>query len=57
MRGTASRRWLWLAILAVAAGLAVVTVRALRAPPAPAADQIDDASKEALREILRQEEE
>ena len=51
------RRWVWLAALLLGAGLAFVTLRSRLAPPAPATDEIDDASKRALREILRQEEE
>ena len=51
------KRWVWLAVLLLGAGLAFVTLRDRLAPPAPAEDEIDDASKQALREILRQEEE
>jgi hypothetical protein len=51
------RRFIWLLVLAAAAGLAFETLRQYRAPPAPAEQEIDDASKQALREILRQEDE
>ena len=51
------KRWIWLAALLLGAGLAYVTLRDRAAPPPPAEEEIDDASKQALRDILRQEEE
>ena len=55
MRGT--RRWLLVAAALLAAGLAFWSLR--ERTPAPTADteEIDDASKQALRDILMQEEE
>ena len=49
------KRWIWLAALLLGAGLAVVALRERGAPSAQ--EEIDDASKQALREILRQEDE
>jgi hypothetical protein len=49
------KRWIVVALL-VGAGLAFVVLREYAAPP-PAQEEIDDASKQALREILRREEE
>ena len=49
------KRWVWLAALLLGAGLVFVMLRDRTAPPA--GDEIDDASKQALREILRQEQE
>jgi hypothetical protein len=57
MRGSRARRFIWVLVLAAAAGLAFETLRQRRAAPAPAADEIDEASKAALREILEREEE
>ena len=51
------KRWIWLAALLLGAALVVVTLRDRMASRAPAQDEIDDASKQALREILRQEDE
>jgi hypothetical protein len=50
------RRWIYLAAALLAAGVAFAVLRD-RAPAPAAHDEIDDASKEALREILRQEDE
>jgi len=51
------KRFVWLAALLLGAGLAFVVLRDRMASPAPAEEEIDEASKQALREILRQEEE
>ena len=51
------KRWVWLAALLLGAGVALVALRERTAPPAPAEGEIDEASKQALREILRQEDE
>jgi hypothetical protein len=51
------RRWIFLAAALLGAGLVFATLRERSPAPAPDADEIDEASKEALREILRQEEE
>ena len=48
------KRFVWVVALLLGAAIAVV---ALRDRTAPAEEEIDDASKQALREILRQEEE
>jgi hypothetical protein len=50
------KRWVWIVTLLVGAAIAVVSLRE-RVPPPAVEAEIDDASKEALREILRQEEE
>ena len=49
------KRWIWWAALLLVAGLAFVALQERGAPPAQ--EEIDDASKQALREILRQEQE
>ena len=51
------RRWLLVAAALLGLGLAYVALR--ERAPAPAADgeEIDDASREALRDILMQEDE
>jgi hypothetical protein len=51
------KRWVWVVALLLGAALVVVTLRDRMAPRAPAEEEIDDASKQALGEILRQEEE
>ena len=48
------KRWVFVAAALIAAALAFAS---LRGRPAPPEETIDDASKQALREILRQEEE
>jgi hypothetical protein len=50
------RRWLLLAAALLAAGVVFATLRECAPAPEPA-EEIDEASKEALREILEQEEE
>ena len=50
------KRWVWIVALLLGAAIAVMSLRD-RVPSPAAEDEIDDASKEALREILRQEEE
>lgn len=49
------RRWIILAAALLAAALAFAILRERAPSPPPAADEIDDASREALREILEQE--
>lgn len=49
------RRWIFLAAALLAAGILFASLR--ERAPAPAAEEIDEASKQALREILQQEEE
>ena len=49
------RRWIFLAAALLAAALAFATFRERAPGTAPAPDEIDDASREALREILEQE--
>ena len=51
------KRWIWVMALLLGAAIAVVSLRARVPSRAPAEQEIDDASKQALREILRQEEE
>jgi hypothetical protein len=51
------RRWIFVAAALLAAALALVSLRDRGPSPAPDSEEIDDASKEALREILEQEEE
>ena len=53
MRRGGARRLVWLAALLLGAGLALVVLHHRKAEPA--SDEIDDASKQALREILKQE--
>jgi len=48
------KRWVFVAAAVIAAALAFAS---LRGRPAPPEEEIDDASKQALGEILRQEEE
>jgi hypothetical protein len=48
------RRWIYVAAALLAAGLVFAS---LRERPPSAADEIDEASKEAMREILQQEDE
>jgi hypothetical protein len=50
------RRWLLLAAALLAAGVLFAVLRERAPAPAPA-EEIDDASKEALRDILEQEDE
>jgi hypothetical protein len=50
------RRWILLAAALLAAGVVFAMLRERAPGPAPA-EEIDDASKEALREILEQENE
>jgi len=49
------RRWLFVAAALLAAALALFALRG-RAPSGGPAEEIDEASREALREILEQEE-
>lgn len=49
------RRWIFLAAALLAAGILFASLR--DRTPAPEAEEIDEASKQALREILEQEEE
>ena len=48
------KRWIILAAVVIAAALAFANLRGRRAP---VEEEIDDASKQALGEILRQEDE
>ena len=56
MRMGVVKRWIWVTALVIAAAVAFVTLRERTSPP-PLEEEIDDASKQALREILRQEDE
>ncbi len=49
------RRWVLVAAALLAVGLALWTLRERAPATAPDAEEIDDASKQALREILKQE--
>ncbi len=49
------KRWVLVTALVIAAAVAFVTLRERASPPLE--EEIDDASKQALREILRQEDE
>ena len=49
------RRWILLALALLAAGILFASLR--DRTPAPESEEIDEASKDALREILRQEDE
>jgi len=51
------RRWIFLAAALLAAGLVFASLRERAPSTAPEADDIDEASKQALREILQQEDE
>ena len=50
------RRWVLVAAALLAVGLALWTLRE-RTPAATDTEEIDDASQQALRDILKQEEE
>ncbi len=56
MRRGVMKRWIWVTALVIAAAVAFVTLRERTSSP-PLEEEIDDASKQALREILRQEDE
>jgi hypothetical protein len=49
------RRWIFLAAALLVAVFVFAALRERAPSPAPAPDEIDDASREALREILEQE--
>ena len=49
------RRWIFLAAALLAAGVLFASLR--DRTPSPESEEIDEASKQALREILEQEEE
>jgi len=48
------KRWIFVAAAVIAAALAFASLRGRLAPPE---EEIDDASKQALRDILKQDEE
>ena len=50
------KRWIWVVALLLGTAFAFVALRNRFASPAPVEEEIDDASKQALREILQQEE-
>ena len=51
------RRWIFVAAALLAAALVFASLRGRAPSQAPAAEDIDETSKQALREILEQEEE
>lgn len=51
------RRWIFLAAALLAVALVFATLRERAPTGAPEEPEIDEASKQALREILRQEDE